>query len=226
MQRSASMPLEARGIVARYDATEDRLRVHDSTQAPTGIRFGLALLFDMDLDRVHVVAPDVGGGFGTKVIQFYPEEVLVPWAARRLGVPVKWIEDRREHFIGSNQERRQVHRVRVGVAADGRILALEDRFLHDTGAYCSYGLILPIITAAQLPGPYRLANYRYRFRSIFTNTVPTSPYRGAGRPHAAFVMERVIEKVSRELGLDSLEVRRRNFVQPDEFPYAVGVTFQ
>jgi carbon-monoxide dehydrogenase large subunit len=226
MERSASMPLETRGVVARYDAVEDRLLIHDSTQAPTGVRFGLAQLFGMEPDRVHVVAPDVGGGFGVKVIQFFPEEVLVPWAARRLGIPVKWVEDRREHFIGSNHERLQIHRVRVAVSADGRILALEDRFLHDTGAYCSYGLVLPIITAAQLPGPYRLDNYRYELRSVFTNTVPTSPYRGAGRPHAAFVMERVIEHVSHELGLDSLEVRRRNFVQPDEFPYFVGVTFQ
>jgi len=226
MERSAAIPLETRAVVAAYDPTEDRLLVHDSTQAPTGVRFGLAMLLGMDPDRVHVVAPDVGGGFGQKVIQFYPEEVLVPWAACRLGVPVKWVEDRRENFIGSNQERGQIHDVRVGVEEDGRILGLEDRFLHDTGAYCSYGLILPIITAAQLPGPYRLENYRYELRSIFTNTVPTSPYRGAGRPHAAFVMERVIEKVSRELGLDSLDVRRRNFIRADEFPYHVGVTFQ
>jgi len=226
MERSAAMPLETRAVVARYDQTEDRLLIHDSTQAPTGVRFGLAMLFGMDTDRVHVVAPDVGGGFGQKVIQFYPEEVLVPWAARRLGVPVKWVEDRRENFIGSNQERGQIHDVRVGVDDEGRILGLEDRFLHDTGAYCSYGLILPIITAAQLPGPYRLENYRYELRSVFTNTVPTSPYRGAGRPHAAFVMERVIEKVAGELGLDSLDVRRRNFIQPDQFPYHVGVTFQ
>jgi CO/xanthine dehydrogenase Mo-binding subunit len=226
MSRSASMPLETRGVVARYDAVEDRLLLHDATQAPTGVRFGLAMLFGMDPDRVHVVAPDVGGGFGVKVIQFYPEEVLVPWAARRLGVPVKWIEDRREHFLGSNQERRQVHQVRVAADDDGRILAIEDRFVHDTGAYCSYGLILPIITAAQLPGPYRVTNYRYELRSVFTNTVPTSPYRGAGRPHAAFVMERVIEKVAAALGLPSLEVRRMNFVPKDAFPYDVGVTFQ
>jgi aerobic carbon-monoxide dehydrogenase large subunit len=224
MERSASMPIETRGVVAHYDEREDRLLVHDATQAPTGVRFGLAMLFGMDPDRVHVVAPDVGGGFGVKVIQFYPEEVLVPWAARRLGEPVKWIEDRREHFLGSNHERGQIHHVRVGAADDGRILALEDRFLHDTGAYCSYGLILPIITAAQLPGPYDLENYRYALRSIFTNTVPTSPFRGAGRPHAAYVMERVIERVSKELTLDSLDVRRRNFVK--EFPHHVGVTFQ
>ena len=173
-----------------------------------------------------MVAPDVGGGFGVKVVQFYPEEVLVPWAARRLGTAVKWVEDRREHFLGTNHERGQIHDVRVAAADDGRILALDDRFLHDSGAYCSYGMVLPIITAAQLPGPYKLENYRCAFRSVFTNTVPTSPYRGAGRPHAAFVMERVIDKLARELGLDPVQVRRRNLIGRDEFPYSVGVTFQ
>jgi aerobic carbon-monoxide dehydrogenase large subunit len=211
--------------VARFDA-EGGLLVHDSTQAPTGIRAGLSLLFDLDLDRVQVVAPDVGGGFGVKVIQFYPEEVLVPLAAHRLGMPVKWTEDRREHFIGSTHERRQVHRVRVGASDDGRILALETSFLHDSGAYCPYGLIIPVITAAQLPGPYRLDNYRYDFTAVFTNMVPTSPYRGAGRPHAAFVMERVMDRLALELNLDRAEIRRRNLIQPDEFPYDVGVTYQ
>ncbi len=226
MERSAAMPLETRAVLARYDPVEERLLVHDATQAPTGVRFGLSMLFDLPPDNVHVVAPDVGGGFGVKVIQFYPEEVMVPWAARRVGVPVQWVEDRREHFLGSNHERRQVHHVRVGVDERGRILALEDRFVHDSGAYCSYGLVLPIITAAQLPGPYRLENYRYSFEAIFTNTVPTSPYRGAGRPHAAFVMERVIEKVAHALDLDALDVRRTNLIPVDAFPYHVGVTFQ
>jgi carbon-monoxide dehydrogenase large subunit len=226
IERSASMPLEGRAVVARYDQAEDRMLLHDSTQAPTGVRAGLAMLFQMEPDHVHVVAPDIGGGFGVKVVQFYPEEVLVPWAARRLGVPVKWTEDRREHFIGSTQERGQIHHVRVGVDDEGRILAFETRFVHDAGAYCPYGLIIAINTAAQLPGPYRLDNYRYDFRAIYTNTVPTSPYRGAGRPHGVFVMERVIELVSRALGLDSVEVRRRNFIRPDEFPYEVGVTYQ
>jgi carbon-monoxide dehydrogenase large subunit len=225
IERSASTPLEGRAIVARFDE-EGGLLVHDATQAPTGIRNGLSRLFDLDLDRVHVVAPDVGGGFGVKVIQFYPEEVLVPLAARRLGMAVKWTEDRREHFVGSTHERKQIHRVRVGASDDGRILALETRFLHDSGAYCPYGLIIPIISAAQLPGPYRLDNYRYDFTALFTNMVPTSPYRGAGRPHGAFVMERVMDRLAKELGMDRAEIRRRNMIGPDEFPYDVGVTFQ
>jgi carbon-monoxide dehydrogenase large subunit len=225
IERSAATPLEGRAVVARFDEA-GALLVYDSTQAPTGIRNGLSRLFDLDLDRVNVVAPDVGGGFGVKVIQFYPEEVLVPLAARRLGMPVKWTEDRREHFIGSTHERKQVHDVRVGAADDGRIVALETSFLHDSGAYCPYGLIIPVISAAQLPGPYRLDNYRYDFTAVFTNCVATSPYRGAGRPHAAFVMERIMDRLANELGLDRAEARRRNLIQPDEFPYDVGVTFQ
>jgi aerobic carbon-monoxide dehydrogenase large subunit len=225
IERSAATPLEGRGVVARF-GEDGSLLVHDSTQAPTGIRNGLSRLFDLDLDRVNVVAPDVGGGFGVKVIQFYPEEVMVPLAARRLGMAVKWTEDRREHFVGSTHERKQVHRVRVGADGDGRILALETSFLHDSGAYCPYGLIIPVISAAQLPGPYRLDNYRYDFTALFTNCVATSPYRGAGRPHGAFVMERVMDRLAVELKLDRAEIRRRNLIQPDEFPYDVGVTFQ
>jgi carbon-monoxide dehydrogenase large subunit len=225
MERSAATPLEGRAIVARFDE-EGGLLVHDATQAPTGIRAGLSRLFDIDIDRVDVVAPDVGGGFGVKVIQFYPEEVLVPLAARNLGMAVKWTEDRREHFVASTHERKQIHHVRVGASDDGRILALETTFLHDSGAYCPYGLIIPVISAAQLPGPYRLDNYRYSFTALFTNRVPTSPYRGAGRPHGAFVMERVMDRLAIELGIDRAEIRRRNFIQPDEFPYDVGVTFQ
>jgi aerobic carbon-monoxide dehydrogenase large subunit len=225
MERSAATPLEGRAVVARFDE-EGGLLVHDATQAPTGIRAGLSRLFDLDMNKVQVVAPDVGGGFGVKVIQFYPEEVLVPLAARRLGMAVKWTEDRREHFVASTHERKQIHHVRVGASDDGRILALETSFLHDSGAYCPYGLIIPVISAAQLPGPYRLDNYRYDFTAVFTNRVATSPYRGAGRPHGAFVMERVMDRLARELGMDRAEIRRRNLIGPDEFPYDVGVTFQ
>ena len=226
IERSAGMPMEGRAVYASYDASEGHLLVYDSTQAPTGIRAGLAVLLGIEDDRVDVVAPDIGGGFGTKIMQFYPEELLIPWAALRLQMPVKWTEDRREHFIGSHHERKQLHDARVGCDDEGRILAFETNFVHDTGAYCPYGLIVPINTATHLSGPYKLPNYAYRFEAVYTNTVPTSPYRGAGRPQAAFVIERVLDRIATELKLDRADVRRRNFIQPDEFPYDLGVTAQ
>src|SRR6185295_8171889 len=172
------------------------------------------------------VAPDVGGGLGTKIMLFYPEEILVPHAAITLGRPVKWTEDRREHLIAANHERGQIHEVEVGIDADGRITALRDRFVHDAGAYTPYGIVVPIITSTQLPGPYRLRNYTVEFEVAYTNTAIVTPYRGAGRPHGAFVMERVVGLIARELGIEPVEVRRRNLIQPDEFPWDVGLTFQ
>lgn len=226
IERTAAMPMETRGVAADYDPRTESLLLYDSTQAPTGVRGGLIQLFGLDPDSVHVVAPDVGGGFGMKVIQFYPEEVMVAWASRKLGRPVKWIEDRREDFVGSNHERGQVHDIKVAADDDGRILAMDVKFINDAGAYCSYGLIIPIVTAAQMQGPYKIENFRYEYRNIFTNKVPTSPYRGAGRPQAVYAMERVMDKVAGELGIDRAEIRRRNFIGPDAFPYEVGVAWQ
>jgi carbon-monoxide dehydrogenase large subunit len=226
IERSCGSPIEGRGVVAEHDRRTGVLRVWTSTQAPLPIKNGLARIFGLPEFQVEVIAPDVGGGFGTKIMLFYPEEILVPFAALRLGRPVKWTEDRREHLIAANQERGQVHHVEVAIDGDGRILALRDRFIHDTGAYTPYGIIVPLITATQLPGPYRLRNYQVEFEVAYTNKVAVSPYRGAGRPHGAFVMERVIGLVARELGLEPAEVRRRNFIQPDEFPWDVGLTFQ
>jgi CO/xanthine dehydrogenase Mo-binding subunit len=143
-----------------------------------------------------------------------------------LGRPVKWTEDRREHFTAVNHERTQIHEVEVGYGDDGRLRGLDVDFVHDAGAYTPYGIILPIITAAQLPGPYRVPSYRVRFRDLYTNLTPTSPYRGAGRPHACFVMERVLDTIAADLGLERAEVRRRNFIQPDQFPYETGLLWQ
>jgi carbon-monoxide dehydrogenase large subunit len=226
IERSCGSPIEGRGVAAEHDPRSGVLRVWTSTQAPLPIKNGLARIFGLPEFQVEVIAPDVGGGFGTKVMLFYPEEILVPWASRRLGRPVKWTEDRREHLIAANQERGQIHDVEVAVDGDGRILALRDRFVHDTGAYTPYGIVVPCITATQLPGPYRLPNYAVEFDVVYTNRVAVSPYRGAGRPHGAFVMERVISRIARELGLESAEVRRRNFIQPNELPWDVGLTFQ
>jgi carbon-monoxide dehydrogenase large subunit len=226
IERSCGSPIETRGVVAEYDPRGRSLRVWSSTQAPLPIKNGLARIFGLPEFNVDVIAPDVGGGFGTKVMLFYAEEILVPLAAIRLGRPVKWTEDRREHLLAANQERGQLHQVEVAIDREGRILGLRDRFLHDTGAYTPYGIVVPLITSTQLPGPYRLRNYHVEFEVAYTNRVPVSPYRGAGRPHGAFVMERVIGLIARELDLEPVEVRRRNFIQPDEFPWDVGLTFQ
>ena len=226
VERSCASPIEARGVVADFDPRTGVLHAWISTQAPLPIKNGLARLFGLPEFNVEVIAPDIGGAFGAKIMLFYPEEILVPHAAIQLGRPVKWIEDRREHFTSASQERGQLHRIEVAVDETGRILGLRDRFLHDAGAYTPYGIVVPLITATQLPGPYRLRNYHVEFDAVYTNKVQVTPYRGAGRPQGAFVMERVIGLIARTLGLEPVEVRRRNLIQPDEFPWDVGLTFQ
>ncbi|MFL6137125.1 MAG: aerobic carbon-monoxide dehydrogenase large subunit [Frankiaceae bacterium] len=226
IERSASMPLEGRGVYARWDAADGSMRVYTSTQTSTSVRAAIAARLDLALDRVEVVAPDVGGGFGVKIMHPWPEEVLVPWAARLLDREVKWTEDRREHFVASAHERAQVHHVRVGFDGEGHLLGLDVRILHDHGAYTPYGIIVPLITSTQLPGPYKLGAYRVELVSLYTNTVIVTPYRGAGRPQAVFCMERTMDRIADHLGLDRADVRAANFVQPEEMPYDTGLTFQ
>ena len=226
IERSASMPMEGKGVLARWDADDESLLVHTSTQTSTSVRQAIAAKLSLPVDRVEVVTPDVGGGFGVKIVHPWPEEILVPWAARRLGRPVKWVEDRREHFISSAHERGQLHEVEFGYDDDGRLTGLSVRFWHDNGAYTPYGLIVPIITSTQLLGPYKPTDYRVEFDSLYTNTVIVTPYRGAGRPQGCFVMERVMDAIATDLGLDRADVRERNFIQPDEMPYDHGLTFQ
>jgi CO/xanthine dehydrogenase Mo-binding subunit len=226
VERSASTPLEGKGVYARWDQADASLRVYSSTQASTSVRAALAAKLGLPPNRVEVVAPDVGGGFGVKIVHPWPEEVLVSWAAITLGREVKWVEDRREHFISSAHERGQVHHARAGFDDDGCLLGLEVMFWHDNGAYTPYGIIVPIVTATQLLGPYKPHAYRVEFHSLYTNTVIVTPYRGAGRPQGCFVMERVMDAIAAEVGLDRVEVRERNFIQPDEMPYDHGLIFQ
>jgi carbon-monoxide dehydrogenase large subunit len=226
IERSASTPLEGKGVFAQWDADDRSLLVHTSTQTSTSVRQAVAAKLGLPVDRVEVVTPDVGGGFGVKIVHPWPEEVLVPWAALRLDHPVKWTEDRREHFVSSAHERGQLHHVRVGYDDDGRLLGLSVRFWHDNGAYTPYGLIVPIITSTQLLGPYKPAAYRVEFTSLYTNTVMVTPYRGAGRPQGCFVMERTMDAIAEDLGLDRTVVRERNFIQPEEMPYDQGLVFQ
>ncbi len=226
IERSACMPMEGKGVYARWDADDQSLRLYSSTQTTTGVRAAVAAKLGMPLAKVECVAPDVGGGFGVKIMHPWPEEVLVPWAARNLGRDVKWTEDRREHFISSAHERGQLQEVTVGFDDDGRLLALDVRFWHDNGAYTPYGIIVPIITATQLLGPYKPGAYRVEFWSLYTNTVLVTPYRGAGRPQGCFAMERTMDAIAARLGIDRAEVRSRNFIQPDEMPYDHGLMFQ
>ncbi|MDP9444873.1 MAG: aerobic carbon-monoxide dehydrogenase large subunit [Actinomycetota bacterium] len=226
VERSASMPLEGRGVHARWDPVDRRLRLYSSTQTTTGVRAAVAAKLQLPLEQVECIAPDVGGGFGVKIVHPFPEEVLVPWAADRLGAPVKWTEDRREHFVASAHERQQLQRVRVGFDDDGRIIGLDVRIWHDNGAYTPYGIIVPIITATQLLGPYKPGAYRVEFSSLYTNTVIVTPYRGAGRPQGVFAMERTMDAVADALGLDRADVRERNFIRPEEMPYDHGMVFQ
>jgi aerobic carbon-monoxide dehydrogenase large subunit len=226
VERSASTPLEGKGVYARWDADDSSLRVYTSTQASTSVRAAIAAKLELPPDRVEVVAPDVGGGFGVKIVHPWPEEVLVPWAAIRLGREVKWTEDRREHFVSSAHERGQLQHIRVGFDDDGRVLGLDVTFWHDNGAYTPYGIIVPIVTSTQLLGPYKPGAYRVEFESLYTNTVLVTPYRGAGRPQGCFAMERTMDAIAAYLGLDRAEIRERNFIQADEMPYDFGLTFQ
>jgi carbon-monoxide dehydrogenase large subunit len=224
--RGASSPIETRGVVAQWDAKGDRLTIWDTTQAPVVIRNGMAAMLGLSERQVRVIAPFIGGAFGPKIMMFYPEEVLIPWAAMRLNRPIKWIEDRREHFVATTHERGQIHDAELAVTTEGRILGVKDVFLHDTGAYDPYGLTVPINSQCTLLGPYLVPHYDSTFTAVFTNKPMVTPYRGAGRQHGVFVMERLLDIAARELGLDRAEIRRRNFIPPDAFPYDNEIIYQ
>ena len=223
--RGTAAALENRGIVADWDAKNQHLTVWDTTQAPIPVRGGLAALLGLAESQVQVIAPFIGGGFGPKIM-FYPEELLVPWIAMRLKRPVKWIEDRAENFYATTHERGQIHESEIALTRDGRILGVHDVFLHDTGAYDPYGLTIPINTQCTLLGPYDVPNYYTEFTVVFTNTTIVTPYRGAGRQHGVFVMERLLDIAAKELGLDRVEIRKRNYLPPEAFPHDHEIIFQ
>ena len=176
--------------------------------------------------QVRVIAPFIGGGFGPKIMMFYPEEVLLAWATLQLGCPLKWIEDREENFYATTQERGQVHDAAIALKDDGTILGVKDVFLHDAGAYAPYGLTVPVSSQCTLLGPYVVPNYHSQFTSIFTTKPIVTPYRGAGRQHGVFVMERLLDIAAKELDIDRIAIRRRNFIRPEQFPYANEIIFQ
>jgi carbon-monoxide dehydrogenase large subunit len=219
VDRSTAAPMECLSTAARWDAVSGELTLWDGTQAPIGLRGALASLFDIDEDKVRVIAPDVGGGFGPKVLFPYSNEILVPFASRDLRRPVKWIEDRAENFVHMTHERTQIHEIELAATKDGVVLGLRDRFIHDTGAFIPYGIAVAQVASTQIAGPYRIPSIHVTFDCVYTPTVPVTPYRGCGRPQANFAVERAMDQLATELGIDRFEIRRRNFIAPDEFPY-------
>ena len=224
--RGASAAIENRGVVAQWDLRAQRMTIWDTTQAPIPVRNGLAAMLGLSDHQVRLIAPFIGGGFGPKIMMFYPEEVVIPWIALRLGNPIKWIEDRAENFVATTQERGQIHESEIALTKDGRILGVKDSFLHDTGAYDPYGLTVPLNSQCTLMGPYQIPAYASEFRAIFTNKTIVTPYRGAGRQHGVFVIERLLDAAARELGLDVVEIRRRNLLRPDQFPHDHEIMYQ
>jgi CO/xanthine dehydrogenase Mo-binding subunit len=223
IERSTASPLEGRGINAAWDPGTRRMAIYASTQAPVALKAGLCRLLGLGQSQVHLEAPDVGGGFGSKIMVFYPEEIVIPYAALSLGRPVKWIEDRWEYFVSANQERGQVHDAEIAFDETGRILAVRTRMLHDGGAYTPYGSDVVQNTATHVLGQYRIPAFRIDGEVRFTNKPPVSPYRGAGRPQAVFVMERLVNAMARRLGRDPIELRRLNLIPRDAFPYETGL---
>jgi carbon-monoxide dehydrogenase large subunit len=223
IERSTASPIEGRGLNADWDPRGKRMRIYASTQAPVALKNGLCRLLGLGQEQVHLEAPDVGGGFGAKIMVFYPEEIVIPFAALTLGRAVKWVEDRWEYFVSANQERGQVHDAEIAFDAEGTILGVRTRFLHDSGAYTPYGSDVAHNTATHVLGQYRIPAFAIDGHVIFTNKPPVSPYRGAGRPQAVFVMERLIAAMARRLGRDPIELRRQNLIPADAFPYATGL---
>ncbi len=224
-QRYVASPLETRGILAVVEPFSGSLTIWASTQTPHVLQTILANTLRMPVERIRVVACDVGGGFGQKGIQCV-EDALVPFAARELGRPVRWVEDRCENLTAAAHARDQIHRISMAADKDGRILAVRDDVIVNFGAYNVIGLVVPYNTLSHLLGPYHVPNAHISVRAVLTNTCFTTPYRGAGRPEAVFAMERTIDRLAAKLGLDPADVRARNLVPASAMPYDTGLLYR
>ena len=226
-QRLAPVPIETRGVVAQWDAGAGRVTIHSSTQIPHLLRTQLSLVLGLAENKVRAIAPEVGGGFGSK-LNVYAEEAVVAWLAMRLGRPVKWSETRSECFQAMIHGRDQIDDCEIAAKRDGTVTGLRVRILANLGAY--HQLLTPVIptlTLLMAPGCYRIANVDIEVKGVFTNTMSTDAYRGAGRPEATYLIERLMDLVARKLELDPADVRRRNFIEPSAFPFttSTGLTY-
>jgi carbon-monoxide dehydrogenase large subunit/6-hydroxypseudooxynicotine dehydrogenase subunit gamma len=216
--RHTAVPLEPRALLA-VPEPDGRLSVYGMTKVPVFNRGVLAAMLGLDPAQVHGHAVDAGGGFGVRG-EFYPEDFLVPWLARSLGRPVKWAEDRAEHMVAVNHSRQQEHRLAAAFDAGGRLLGLRADVLHDNGAYCrTHGITVPELTVAMLPGPYRVPAYAGRIRVVVTNKTPCGTYRAPGRFEGTTAREQLLDVAAGRLGMDRLELRRRNLLGPGELPH-------
>lgn len=222
-QRHTGIPMETRGLVAEYDERTETITVWGAAKVIHFNRGLLSRLMGVPIERIRLVETEVGGGFGVRG-EFYPEDFLIPYLARRLRRPVAWIEDRAEHLRATNHSREQTHHIQIGVRASGEIVWLSDRVTNDMGGYIrTHGATVPTMTAAYLPGPYLIPNYRCEVTCVLTNKTPTGTYRAPGRFEAAFVRERAMDLIAQELGLDPVEVRLRNLVPATAMPYDTGL---
>jgi carbon-monoxide dehydrogenase large subunit len=223
--RYSGVPMECRGVVGVYDQRTDSVTIWSSTQVVHWLRREASAILDLPEGRVRVAAPDVGGGFGVKG-HVYPEDLLIPFLARRIGRPVRWIEDRHEHMMCSTHSRDQTHDLEIGFDDEGRILAIRDQFVADCGAWNPIGIGVVYNSAVHLTGPYKVDNLAVSARLVSTNKVPSAPYRGAGRPETSFAMERSIDLIAGFLALEPAEVRRRNMIPAAAMPYAIGLPYR
>jgi aerobic carbon-monoxide dehydrogenase large subunit len=220
--RHSGVPLETRGLIARYDEAKDVLELHGAAKVPHWNRDRLALMFGRKAESVQLFEGHVGGGFGIRG-EMYPEDLLVCAAALKFRRPIKWIEDRREHLIAANHSRQQRHKIRASIDVEGRILGIEDEFFHDNGAYArTHAATVPDLAAAMLPGPYRVPAYRAVGHMRLTNKTPCGTYRSPGRYETTFVRERLIDAIAAKTGIDAIEIRRRNLIPKSAMPYSLG----
>lgn len=224
-QRIATVSLETRGIVADYNKGSGELTIWLSNQGPHLARTAFAALLKMPENRIRVIAPEVGGGFGAK-FSVYPEEFIVAATAVKLGRPIKWLEDRTENLIATYHSRCQIDYVKLGATEDGIIKALDLKVIADIGAYpTDAAMFIPILTVSMASGNYAIPNIHTRIEFVFTNTTPITAYRGAGRPEAAYLVERMVDALAAKLKMDPAEIRRKNFILPDAFPYKSATGF-
>lgn len=226
IDRGAGGAMENRGFVASWDERAQKLSVWATTQAPIPMRNTIAANLGLSDQQVHMVTPNIGGGFGPKIMTSQADDVLLPWISMQLKRPIKWVEDRRENFLATTSERNQIHDCEIALTKDGKVLGVSDIFYHNTGAYNPYGMTVTLNTQTHTLGSYDIPNFYTETRMVFTNTMVVTPVRAAGRMYGIYVMERLMDIAAKELGLSPVEIRERNLIQPGSFPYKTGVIGQ